>query len=394
MSDYDAAANVIADNQPNVIAALLCYRTHAPDRLWDDAAEASDPSCLARLLDLFAPPAPDPGQKVAGWMVRAIRRDRPAVPALCDARDIAFDAIEVANMAARCGSVGVLAYLVSRGQRRRSAEASTTVPFDLGVLAWEAMTDTDGYASDARGIAWLCDVAGYAPRPGTDDLRHLIEHACEEDDDGGGPQRIVYVAERWPGAFAALPKATLRGAFEHCVCQARKPYRAAARLAKVLDAHTDPIERDAVAQDLDLWDVVVFNLSVESMRTFRTGSLVRILCLLARGERPYAGDTGTARKGRKACPCAQDPRWRHRGASSVESVHADGPADHDRPCDDATLAMLAPLGRWCVARPIRTSTIFSGWVGPAPTYSATTLDDLGKSHLVAWLAAHGFLLPD
>ncbi|AJF96961.1 hypothetical protein TW95_gp0227 [Pandoravirus inopinatum] len=398
MSEYDAVMHAVAGNQPDLVTTLLGDCTEVDDKLWDGAAGASDPACLGRLLDLLAPPAPEPGDKAAEWVVRAIRCDRPGAFALCDARGIAFDAAEVANMAARCGSVGVLAHMVARGQRLFRVSPTTAVPLDLGALAWEAMTDADGYSSDTRTIAWLCDVAGYAPRRGTDDLRRLIEHAYQDDNDGGGPERIVYVAERWPDAFAALPKLILCGAFGHCVGQARKPYEATARLARVLDTHTNPIDRDVVVQDLDLWDVVVSNLTVEFMRTFRAGSLIRTLCLLARGERPYAEDTGAARHPPEPCGCTRGPSWRHRGVSPARSVCAKDPADHGGPCDDATLAMLAPLGRWCVARPIHIGTIFPGWVAPThePThpYTMTAISDLGRSHLVAWLDVHGFLLAE
>ncbi|AVK75437.1 hypothetical protein pqer_cds_1015 [Pandoravirus quercus] len=398
MSEYDAVMHAITGNHPDLVATLLCGRTEVDDKLWDDAASVSDPACLGRLLDLLTLPTPDAGDKVAEWMMRAIKCDRPGVFALCDARGIALDAVEVAKMAACCGSVGVLAYMVARGQRLFHASPTTVVPLDLAALTWEAMTDTYGYSSDARAIEWLCDVAGYAPRRDTDDLRRLIEHAYQDDDDGGGPERIVYVAERWPDAFAALPKSVLCGAFGHCVGQARKPYEATARLAKVLHAHIDPIDRDAVVQDLGLWGVVVSNLTVESMRAFRTGSLVRTLCLLARGERPYADDTGAARNPPKPCECTQDSSWRHRDVSPTRNVCAKDPADMGGPCDDATWMMLAPLRRWCVARPIHVGTIFPGWVPPthepAPPYTMTAISDLGRSQLVAWLDAHDFLLVD
>ncbi|AGO83132.1 hypothetical protein pdul_cds_901 [Pandoravirus dulcis] len=397
--DYYAALEAISGNQPDLFAAFVGDAAQKMDDvLWYASAEASDPSCLARLLDMAAPPAPRSGSTVADWLMRAVRYDRPRVFALLDARGMAFDAAKVANTAAQCGSVGVLAYMVSRDRRLGPASPAGAERLDMAALAWEAVVD-DGCASGAGGIKWLCGVGGYAPRPGTDDLRRLVERAYDYDDDddySNGAGRIVYMAERWPRAFAALPASTTRNAFGHCVRKQPWTPDMPARLARVLDAGTDPVDRDAAIRDLDLWSVVVSNLQAEVEITFAAGTLFLALCRMARGGRPRASDTGDVRDRREPCHCIRDPSWRHQDEATRNM--RDPTTDADVPCSDAALERWTPLGRWCAARPVRVSAIFPGWTAPAhdpvSPYTLDAMDDLHKLRLVAEIDALGFLLPE
>nr|UMO78350.1 hypothetical protein [Pandoravirus belohorizontensis] len=399
--DYYAALEAIDGNQPDLLATLLRGSTgKVDDALWCASAGASDPSCLTRLLDIATPPAPGSGSTVADWLMRATRCDRPRVFALLDARGVAFDATKVANTAAQCGSVGVLAYVVWRDRRLGRASPAGTARLDMAALAWEAVAD-DGCASGAGGIKWVCGVGGYAPRPGTDDLRRLVERACDYDDDdeySSGAGRIVYVAERWPRAFAALPASTIRKAFGHCAREYAWVSDVPARLARVLDVATDPADRDVAIRDLDLWSVVVSNLQAEVENTFGAGTLFLALCRMARGERPRASDTGDIRERREPCHCVKDASWRHQDEAAVNTCDPMTDTDADAPCSDAALERWTPLGRWCTARPVRVSAIFPGWTAPAydptPPYTLDAMDDLHKLRLIARINALGFLLSE
>lgn len=399
--DYYAALEAIGGNQPDLLATILRdAEQKVDDALWYASAEANDPSCLARLLDMAAPPAPRSGSTVADWLMRAVRYDRPRVFALLDARGMPFDATKVANTAAQCGSVGVLAYVVSRDRRLGRASPAGTERLGMAALAWEAVVD-DGCASGAGGIKWLCRVGGYAPRPGTDDLRRLVERACDygdDDDYSSGAGRIVYMAERWPRAFAALPASTIRKAFGHCVRKHAWVSDVPARLAHVLDVGTNPVDRDVVIRDLDLWGVVASNLQAEVESTFAAGTLFLALCRMARGERPRASDTGDIRDRREPCHCVKDPSWRHQDEATGHTRGPTTDADADAPCSDAALERWTPLGRWCAVRPVCVSAIFPGWTAPAhdptPPYTLDAMDDLHKLRLVAQIDALGFLLPE
>lgn len=405
--DHSAALEAAVGNQPDLFATLVCGSAQEiDDMLWNACAQAGDPSCLVRLLELAAPPAPDLWSAVADWVMVAVVCDRPCVFGLLDARGVEFNAAEVARVAAQCGSRGVLAYVVARDRRLARASPETDGRLDMAVLAKQAMTD-GVYASGIDGIRWLCDVAGYAPRPGTGDLRRLVEHACACDEDNeysSGAEQIVYVAERWPRAFAALPRSTIRGAFGHCVRRHARASDAPARLVRALDAGTDPANRDVVIRDVDLWSVVASNLQAQVKNTFGAGSLFVALCQMARGERPRARDMGDTCDRREPCHCTKDPFWRHqndpiggaRDPTTTTTTTTTG--DKDAPCSDAALELWAPLRRWCAARPVRVSAIFPGWTAPAhdpaPPYSLDAMDDLHKLRLIARINALGFLLRD
>lgn len=151
---------------------------------WRSAASARDPACLARLLDLAAA-AQDPrlgstipAADLPSW---AIVHDRQRVLALCPARGIPFDPAKAFAEAAERRSVGVMRWLYERARPRPEGGAPTVV-LDLHAAALAAVKEHLYYRRTRResdGIAWLCEVAAYAPRSSSH-LRALVERACSE----------------------------------------------------------------------------------------------------------------------------------------------------------------------------------------------------------------------
>lgn len=326
MSEYDAVVNAIVGDRPDLVATFLVDAEEIDDEYWCIAAGKPGAACLERLMELGPLPAQWSSDRIADWMREAINHDRPQVLALCDARGIKFDPTAVINRATHDGAVGVLTYMLSRACDLYDSSPETTPPIDLRAIACEAMKQPD-CARDRLTIEWLCDVAGYAPRPRSDDFARLVECAC----DGGRTRTLLHVAERWPLAFVALPPKIIGRSFGCCISEGACQVRDAARLAALLDTHVGPADRDAVAADLDLWGVVVSKFAANfSERCSSYGSAVMALCLLALGERPGARGVEPRESLQVPCACTTDPDMRHpRTKAIIESNGVDPMPDAD-----------------------------------------------------------------
>ncbi|WBR14538.1 hypothetical protein pkur_cds_363 [Pandoravirus kuranda] len=374
-----SALHAIKGNQPDVLTTLL--RNHhavaSESRLWCAAAASADPACFACLLELSpTPPCAPPGteSRLAEWLADAVCMDRHSVIRLCDAKGIAFDRTEAFALAARHGSTRAMALLAP----------TLGVPIDHDTVhasAVRAMGKGRKPFDDDTvcGIAWLADVLGYAPRCGTDDMRQLVDRACAT---GNASCRLVYVAERWHLAFAALPCEVIRAAFiQSSIEVIHDPIRMAGHLAMVLDrAHacdTDATVTAAAIDKLDLWGAIISRLDVDGYGPTATATLfVRALCGLIVGHAPPPIDVASAT-----------------GLYDRIRACADGNKDGGR--GERVARTLEPferaLCRWCVPRTMRDVDLFPAGVACA---TRSWSGRIYAAHVLKGLADHGLLGAD
>lgn len=349
-----AALHAVKGNRPDMLATLLHNRPDVATepRLWCAAAVAVDPTCFARLLDSSScgpPLSSSRDAPLAEWLAGAVCADRHDIVALCDSKGIDFDHKHVFSLAALHGSTGVMKYLMPAIRSSMSHDILHT--FALSAMGRRRRSFSD---DNARGIACLADMFGYAPRRDTDDMRQLVDCACAT---GGAARRTVYMAERWGFLFAALPRESIRAAFAKCSAHAHhNPIRMTGRLAMVLDrAHACDADPAASIKKLGLWDALVGRLDMGGRGPATMDTLfIRALCDLYVGRAPSAIDVApvSAFCGRM---CAQIVTG---GDDKDDNVKARNGGSLVRRPDPFERALY----RWYSPRPVRAVDLFPGGI--------------------------------
>lgn len=447
---HDALGRACRAGRARLAADLLADGACVDNKAWACAARARDAACFEALLD-HAPPLCDgraqlPPPTVADqtgehvpvygqWFHEAISAGRWRVLALCDARGVEFDAVAAFMLAARARRTKILSWLWQRSrvdQTRAPCGLATHVQtalhsIDLSRAARHAVGHHNRRrARSSDTIAWLCEVAGYAPET-QDDLSHLIVRACASH----CVPCALYLVERWPRRSLMIGTAALGVLFRACLCDG---IAAVGRFLGVVQRHGRELGAGAVER-IDLWGALASPLpsttSSSTSPTTRglvhyganhrrwvsgpcTAAAMRIAHDLANG-RPVRAvdvaqiDTMPRILGAPLCACARDSnnergdRGRPEGESTAEAhgTAQKGTAvsdDEDRPCDDkAALAALDPLGVWCRPRPVAVDALFPGWrvragLAPSGGLHALTHDALCR-RTVLWLESVGLVLP-
>ncbi|AVK77230.1 hypothetical protein pmac_cds_542 [Pandoravirus macleodensis] len=385
--------------------AVLAARGRPPSKLsWLHACAGPYHRCFARLLDvaaagLIAPPPPacvdgPSGRHESTWFALAMMDCRWRFLALLEARGMPFDvdaAFCAAAFARRLNTLQWLwEYAAVRDPRRRR--------LDVPKAMTSVMRGEKRPAKAIRVLSWLCSVC---PRPvcpfvakdaGSSDGRVLAQQ--------GRLPLVMCLIEHWPqGLFETAERVTL--VFRRCIAEC--DLDSLGRLLRLIEQHAKSAPcGDNVLDELDLWDTLV-TLCAQDIDFAFTPMLaaMRIAKALTDGDRPRADDVALFdaaynREIATPCRCVGNPLWRHDGdATASERRRVDN--DHG-PCDDERLlCMLAPLGRWCRAKPVAASRVFPGWspppASPPETDSEQTLQEILKQAVIDWLASKDLLLP-
>ncbi|AGO82723.2 hypothetical protein pdul_cds_600 [Pandoravirus dulcis] len=368
---------------------------------WTAAAEAADPRCFARLLDLVAtghlnPMPPATLDAPRGWLHAAVLKGRWRLLALLDARGIAFDAAAAFALATGRGRLSLAQWLWARAQKEPT---SRRAPLDArGAIANALGSASAAPHTTVAMVAWLCETC--LDGGSYDDLAQCVDGAGDSVHTPLWPAVALYAGRRWPRAFLnARGPGGVESMFRLCV--SNRSLRDLASLLAVLDAGGG--RGDLWDRPCDLWDALA-TLCARDGGHFAYAPMLAVMRLahaVSLGVPPRAAnvallDGAYNREMAVPCSCVGDPQWRHRNGSTASKRRRvdDDPGS----CENARLvASLAPLARWCRPRPVLLARVFPGWTPPTPeqmkdpTSSETNLDRL-KSVVVAWLTQEGLLL--
>ncbi|AGO84527.1 hypothetical protein psal_cds_636 [Pandoravirus salinus] len=373
---------------------------------WAAAAEAVDPCCFARLLDLAAgghldPMPPATLDDAAGWLRAAVVKGRWRLLALLDARGIAFDAAPVFALAAAASRTRLAQWLWARAQKGPPTpgqgpplDARATIARALGSGLAKPHTTLDT-------VVWLCETC--LGGGSFDDvvnglfMAHLDRQVLMEV--------LLYAGRRWPGPFLATygPRG-VEEAFGFCVFN--RSLHGLVSLMGILDACAD---RTGWTRPCDLWDALV-TLCAKDCGHFAYTPMLAVMRLAratSLGLPPRAADVALLdgaynREVATPCSCVGDPLWRHSDESHESAASKRRRVDSDTgPCEDVRLVgSLAPLARWCRPRPVALARVFPEWTPPLPkqmtgsTTSEIQLVARLKLDVVEWLDREGLLLVD
>lgn len=369
---------------------------------WTAAAEAADPCCFARLLDLAAAGHLDPMPPATldipmGWLRAAVLKGRWRLLALLDARGIAFDAAAAFALAASHGRMGLAQWLWARAQKEPTSGGA---PLDARGAIANALGSTFAAPHTAVAmVAWLCETC--LGGGSYDDLAQCIDGTGDGIRTPLWPAVALYAGRRWPRAFLdARGPDGVEGMFRLCV--SNRSLRDLASLLAVLDASGG--RGDSWDRPCDLWDALA-TLCARDGSHFAYAPMLAVMRLAraaSLGVAPRVADVALLdgaynREAAAPCSCVGDPLWRHRDGSAVSKRRC---VDSDPgPCEDARIvASLTPLARWCRPRPVSLARVLPGWT---PERALDEVDSMSsesnfvahlKSDVVAWLAQEGLLL--
>lgn len=453
---HDALGRACRAGRASLVADLLADGAPVDNKAWACAARARNAACFEALLDR-APPlcdgrAPLPPPTVADqtgehvpvygqWFHEAISAGRWRILALCGARGIEFDATAAFMLAARARRTKILSWLWQRlsagwTQAQPSLnghDETASQSIDLPKAARHAVGHHNRRrARSSDTIAWLCEVAGYAPET-QDDLSHLIVRACASH----CVPCALYLVERWPQRALMIGTAALGVLFRACLCDG---IAAVGRFIGVVEKHGRDLGADAIDR-IDLWGALASPLPLSTSSSSSsspsatqglvhyganhrrwvsgpcTAAAMRIAHDLTNG-RPVRAvdvaqiDTMPRLLGAPLCACSRDQDDGHDNHNQsggdaqykrTADAHGttrkdDAVGGDDRPCDDeSALAALAPLGTWCRPRPVEVDALFPGWraragLAPSGGLHALTHDALCR-RTVLWLESVGLVLP-
>lgn len=369
---------------------------------WTAAAEAADPCCFARLLDLAATGHLDPMPPATldthgGWLRAAVLKGRWRLLGLLDARGIAFDAVATFALAASHGRMGLAQWLWARAQKEPT---SGRAPLDArGAIANAIGSTFAAPHTIVAMVAWLCETC--LGGGSYDDLAQCIDGTGDGIRTPLWPAVALYAGRRWPRAFLnAHGPDGVEGMFRLCV--SNRSLRDLTSLLAVLDASGG--RGDSWDRPCDLWDALA-TLCARDGSHFAYAPMLAVMRLAraaSLGVAPRVADVALLdgaynREAAAPCSCVGDPLWRHRDGSAVSKRRR---VDSDPgPCEDARIvASLTPLARWCRPRPVSLARVLPGWT---PERALDEVDSMSsesnfvahlKSDVVAWLAQEGLLL--
>ncbi|WBR14554.1 F-box domain-containing protein [Pandoravirus kuranda] len=388
--------------------AALAARGRPPSKVsWLHACAGPHHECFARLLDvaaagLITPPPPahtgEPsGRHESTWFALAMMDCRWRFLALLQARDMPFDidaAFCAAAFARRLNTLQWLwAYATVRDPRRHRPDVPRAIR--------SALRGEKRPAKAVRVVSWLCLMC---PRPV---CPFSVEDASDADGHVLAQQSplplVLCLIEHWPrGLFESADHIVL--VFRRCV--AERDLGSLGRLLHLIDQRTRLAPcGDDLLEGLDLWDALATLCAQDSHFAFTPMlAAMRIAKALTDGYKPRAADVALFdasynREIATPCRCVGHPLWRHDGDATASERRRVN--DDQGPCyDERLLAALAPLRRWCRAKPVRASRVFPGWI-PTPEASPLpaaeperAIQDTLKQAVIEWLAGEGLLLPD
>ncbi|BCU03932.1 hypothetical protein [Pandoravirus japonicus] len=369
---------------------------------WTAAAEAADPRCFARLLDLVATGHLDPMPPVTldapkSWLRAAVLKGRWRLLALLDARGIVFDAAAAFALATGRGRLSLAQWLWARAQKEPTSGGA---PLDARGAIANAIGSTFAAPHTAVAmVAWLCETC--MGGGSYDDLAQCIDGTGDSIRTPLWPAVALYAGRRWPRAFLnARGPDGIEDMFRLCV--SNRSLRDLTSLLAVLDASGG--RGDSWDRPCDLWDALA-TLCARDGSHFAYAPMLAVMRLaraVSLGVAPRGADValldGTYnREAAAPCLCVDDPLWRHRDGSAMSKRRrVDGDPG---PCEDARIvASLTPLARWCRPRPVSLARVLPGWT---PERALDEVDSMSsesnfvahlKSDVVAWLAQEGLLL--
>ncbi|AJF97779.1 hypothetical protein TW95_gp1045 [Pandoravirus inopinatum] len=370
---------------------------------WTAAAEAADPCCFTRLLDLAAcghldPMPPATLDARGGWLRAAVVKGRWRLLALLDAHGVAFDANAVFALAATAGRMRLAQWLWARAQKELTLGR---VPLDARGAMANALGNTHTRPHTTIDmVVWLCETC--LGGGSYDDVARSLTVAPVNHQ--VLLEVLLYAGRRWPMPFlAAYGPDGIEGAFGFCVFN--RSLHGLVRLLGVLDACGD---RTVWTRPCDLWGTLV-TLCAKDHGHFAyapTLAVMRLAHATSLGLPPRAADVALLdaaynREVAAPCSCVGDPLWQHSDKPHASAASKRRRVDSDTgPCEDARIvASLAPLARWCRPRPVSLACVFPRWTPPPeqtrdPMSSEINFIDSLKVDVIRWLEQENLLLAD
>ncbi|AGO82716.1 F-box domain containing protein [Pandoravirus dulcis] len=384
---------VIDGGHAQLLGDLIAVGSEMPCYYWSDVIKARDTACLAKLLDLGLPYIPSrhrrsrlPLRQTHGdepaWIDEAAAAGNVGALALCDARNLPFDANAAFVAAAAANRPCVMQWLwdrqAARQRRARSSDSVEDVPsLDEDAAVVESIV-REHFKSKRRetALSWLLDERRWTPRAShpTLNLDALIERACQRR----AVRCALMFAERWPHTF-------FDGGIDRALrilglCREEPDgLESLLRMLALFDRYAgDPASMGAPNLWAGLFASHPMPAHYAESLARHTAQWARVVYALSINEAPTEQDMSAFwERPDEPCACTRHPLWEH-----VDGTFGERP-DTRTWCD--VVARMAPIRRWL--RPVAL---------PAATILPDVAQALPRAHrqMIDWLAERRLLSVD